>query len=166
MKKTLVIGLISLFAFTANAQMGKFETLYMYNFTKMVEWPTNKKSGDFVIGIVGKGDVNKYATMLNGKLVGSQKIVVKEFSSTSSASGCHILFLTTSKLGEFSAALAKSKSMNALLVTDKSGYGKKGAAINFLMLGAKLNFEINKSTMNASNLKSSSKLEQLGKVVG
>jgi hypothetical protein len=75
--------------------MGKFETLYLYNFTKMIEWPSNKKSGDFVIGIVGKGDVNKYASaMLNGKMVGSQKIVVKEFSSVSAASGCHVLFLT------------------------------------------------------------------------
>jgi hypothetical protein len=167
MKKTLIIGLISLFAFTAKAQMGKFETLYMYNFTKMIEWPANKKSGSFIIGIVGKGDVNKYAkTMLNGKMVGSQKIVVKEFSSVSAASGCHILFLTSSKLSEFSSALSKAKSMNALLITDKSGYGKKGAAINFLMVGSKLNFEINNTTINASKLKASSKLAQLGKKVG
>ena len=167
MKKTLIIGLISLFAFTANAQMGKFETLYMYNFTKMIEWPANKKSGNFIIGIVGKGDVNKYAaTMLNGKMVGSQKIVVKEFSSASAASGCHILFLTSSKLSDFSTALSKAKSMNALLITDKAGYGKKGAAINFLMAGSKLNFEINNATINASKLKASSKLGQLGKKVG
>jgi hypothetical protein len=56
--------------------------------------------------------------------------------------------------------------MNALLVTDKSGYGRKGAAINFLMVGSKLNFEINNATINASKLKASSKLAQLGKKVG
>lgn len=167
MKKLLIIALVTAFGFTANAQIGKFETLYIYNFTKMIEWPANKKSGDFVIGIVGKGDINEHAAaMLNGKTVGTQTIVVKEFSSVSGVNDCHILFLTDSKLGEFATALTKASAVNALLITDKDGYGRRGAAINFLMIGGKLNFEINKGTMNAAKLKSSSKLEELGKVVG
>jgi len=167
MKKTLVIGLISLFAFAAKAQVGLAQTKYLYQFTLMIEWPASKKAGNFVIGIVGKGDINSHAvSMLNGKSVGSQKVVVKEFSSVAAASGCNVLFLTSSKVSQFSEALSKSKSMNALLVTAKTGYGKKGSAINFFMVGSKLRFELNKGSMQACKLKASSKLEQLGKSVG
>src|SRR5436305_1196416 len=55
----------------------------IYRFTKYIDWPDDKKSGDFVIGIVGKSPVyNELISFTANKMVGNQKIVIKKMSSS------------------------------------------------------------------------------------
>ncbi|MBR5642849.1 MAG: YfiR family protein [Salinivirgaceae bacterium] len=72
----IILGLIAL-SITAKAQDEKFKALFMYNFTKYIEWPQNKQSGDFVIGVIGNpaivGELNAIAQR---KTVGSQAIKI------------------------------------------------------------------------------------------
>jgi hypothetical protein len=49
----------------------------IYRFTKYIDWPANKKSGDFIIGIVGDSPLyDDLKSFIGNKTVGSQKIVV------------------------------------------------------------------------------------------
>jgi len=167
MKRFLVLSLIVFSSLLVNAQNGKYQSAFIYQFTNFIEWPANKKSGDFVIGVVGSSDVSSFLEVLaQSRTVGAQKIVVKKLNSADEASNCHIIFLSDNKSSEFDEALNKAKSSNALLITEKDGLGRKGSGINFIMKDGKLNFELNKSSMSKSGLKISSKLEALGVVVG
>jgi hypothetical protein len=164
MKKLILIPLMMLFGLTLQAQQqSQVQSAYIYHFTKYMEWPSNKQSGDFVIGVVGSSPILPYLQSLAAsKKAGMQKIVVKKFSSVSAATSCHMLFISSKNSSELSAAIAKGKKFNALIVTEKSGLGKKGACINFVIIGGKARFEINESAIKSNNIKVSAKLMQMG----
>jgi hypothetical protein len=53
------------------------------------------------------------------------------------------------------------KSKSTLIVTDKAGMAKKGAAINFIYADNKQKFELNKSNIEKYDLKVSQSLVKL-----
>tara|TARA_B100000809_G_scaffold136817_1_gene134339 strand:+ start:41 stop:553 length:513 start_codon:yes stop_codon:yes gene_type:complete len=167
MKKHLFLPILFLFTFYAVGQeQSQVQSAYIYHFTKYMEWPAAKQSGDFVIGVIGViGDspITPYLKSLAAsKKAGMQSIVIKEFSSVSKVTNCHILFVSSKKSYELSSAIIKGKELSALIITAKAGYGKKGAGINFVTVGGKSRFEINESSIAASNVKVSAKLIQMG----
>lgn len=166
-KRLLALSIFLTIIVSSFAQTEKYYAGFIYNFTKNMEWPSNKKSGDFVIAVVGDSPVINYLKQLAAtKTVGTQKMVVKQVSSVSAASGAHLIFLSKGKSGDVGAASATAKSSNALLVTEKPGLGKKGAGMNFIDNGGRIGFEINKSQLKACGIKINAKLESLGTVVG
>ncbi len=168
MRKVFVIMLLFLlcpFAVTL-AQNEMFKALFMYNFTKNVEWPADMKQGDFIIAVLGDspviGELQKVAA---SKKVGQQNIVVKKVDNPGAIDKCHILYLPTDKSSDFSAVLSKVEGKPVLLVTDKDGLAQQGACINYVIVGGKLNFEINKARFQKQGLQMASTLANLGIVI-
>lgn len=154
----VVISIIFLNHFV-QAQDYRVHSGFMYHFTKYIEWPAAKKSGDFVIGVVGNAAIiDPLNAMASAKTVGTQKIIIKRFSNVASVSDCHILFLSDDKTDEIEEASSKAKSKNILLVSEGNGLAKKGSSINFLIVDGKLKFELNKKTIQDTGLKVSSEL--------
>src|SRR5262245_52408829 len=66
----------------------------VYHFTKYINWPDHKKSGDFVIGIVGDSPLyHELKAFIENKTVGAQRIIVKKFSAKATVFPTHILFI-------------------------------------------------------------------------
>ena len=151
---------------TTLAQNEMFKALFMYNFTKNVEWPADMRQGDFVIVVFGDspvfGELEKIAST---KKVGQQNIVVKKVTSVGAIDKCHMLYLPEGKSGDFGSVLSKTEGKPTLLVTDKSGLAQQGACINYVIVGGKLNFEINKSRFQKQGLQMASALANLGIVI-
>jgi len=161
----LLVSLI-LMNFNLFAQQEKVQSGIVYYFTRYIEWPAEKSSGDFVIATLGADAmVSHLETMASAKTVGSQKIVVKNVSSVNDASDAHILILGDKNLFDLSKALGLSKARNVLVVTDESGYAKKGSGINFIVKNGKPSYEINMTSIERAGLKVSSKLTALGTVI-
>ena len=159
MKKSILIALILLFTLSLRGQQSKVQSAYIYHFTKYMEWPVDKQTGDFVIGVIGDSPITPHLkTLASVKRAGMQKIVIKEFSSVTEVSNCHMLFLSQKKSSEFSSVIAKAKKINALVITAKGGCAKKGSGINFVTLDGKARFEINEDSIEKSNIKVSAKL--------
>lgn len=169
MKKILLFfTIIFLFSSNSFAQAEKYKALFVYNFTKHIEWPANFKSGDFIIGIVGQNQLtDKLIEITNGKKVGAQAIVIQTYNSIEEISSCHILILgaNNSTPKRVTAALTKA-SKNTLIVTNGNNMATKGATINFSIKEGKLKFELSKSDASTRSLKISSYLENLAIVVG
>lgn len=166
-KKILYLTLFLMVIIPSLAQFSQVQSGLIYHFTKYVEWPANMRSGNFVIGVVGKTDITSFLKALaSSKKAGTQKIVVKQFKSVNDVTKCHIIYLPKSQSKNFSVALAKGTSFNSLLITEKSGLGKKGSCVNFIIDGGKPKFEVNKSAIKKAKLKISEKLVALGVVVG
>ena len=54
----------------------KIKAIYIYNFTKYIEWPETYREGNFVVGVLGTSVplVNELNKMATSKTVGTQKI--------------------------------------------------------------------------------------------
>ena len=166
--KILTIILLSLLAYNVKAQMiqadpnARIKALFIYQFTKYVEWPAGSKGGEFVIGVVGNSSVvSVLEQMATTKKVGAQPIVVKKFSSASQVSGCQMLYLCSDKSSDFTAVLSKLKGKSTLLITEASGLAKKGSVINFVLQDNRQKFELSKNNASKFGLSVSSSLTQL-----
>ncbi len=143
-----------------------FHAKYLYHFTKYIDWPANKKSGDFVIAIVGQSPANKaIKEFFTGKKVGSQTVVVKEFAPGADFSGVHIIYLASGSVSQLSSLVGKAQGAKALLVCEKAGTARKGADISFFIDDEKLKFELRKSIIESKGLKIAGDLLRLAIVI-
>ena len=145
----------------------KIKAVFLYNFTKYVEWPTSYKEGTFIIGIYGSNsplltELNKMAFT---KTVGKQQLQIKTISSMDKFDKCHMLFVTSDNGGSFSEVLSKLKGTSTLIITERPGLARQGAAINFVVQDNKQKFELNRANAEKYNLKVSSNLAALAIVV-
>ena len=151
---------------TLFAQDEMFKSLFIYNFTKNIEWPDSYKSGSFVIAVLGNSaiiaELEKIAKL---KKVGDQSISIKEVKEVSEISKCHMLYITPAKSSQLSSALAKVASEPVVVITDKEGLAKEGAGLNFVKVDGKQKFEINQSALGKNGLKVNSFLASLGIVI-
>lgn len=164
--KVLVIVALLAYGFnlsSAERPMHEIHSMLMFNFIKYVEWPEQTKSGDFVIAVVGSEDV--YNTLVNfyaKRPVKGQNVKVIGTKDVNSLGNAHVVYLASNASKEFETVLNKYNSKPTLLITDKSGLGKKGSCINFQEVGGKLKFEINEASIEGNNLKVSSQLASMG----
>ena len=141
----------------------KYKTIYLYSFTKYIEWPPDYKEGNFVIGICGTqgpllAELNRMAST---KMAGSQKIEIRTITNVEAAGKCHILFLPTENMTQFNDIGSRLKGHGTLLVTEKEGMIKKGSAVNFVVVDSKIKFQLSKSNAEKQKLKISHELEAL-----
>jgi hypothetical protein len=163
----LILCVVALFSFaTSYGQNEKFKALFIYNYTKYIEWPKAMRSGDFVIGVYGNPTLATELQLIAMKQkVGSQTMRIKSITDISDVRNCHILFIGSSRSSSLAQILTTVAKSNTLVVTDKDGLAHQGSGINFITDGSKLNYEINKSNIEKHNLTVSSSLLSLGKEV-
>ncbi len=142
------------------------KALYIYNFATLVDWPSEYRKGDFVVGVYGSNEsiYDELNTKYSGKAIGSQEIVIKKFSRSSDIDKAHILYLSQEKSDEISSLSTKFKGKSTLLITEKDGYLNKGAVINFVIdknNNNKQSYEISIGNAKKHNLIIASKLESL-----
>jgi YfiR/HmsC-like len=167
-----VIGLLTGLLLLGTVTFAQQETDYavqaniIYHFTKYIDWPDSKKSGDFVIGIIGDSPLyGELKTNIANKKVGNQKIVIKRFSATALIFNCHILFIGDEESESIKKIDSRTANAATLLVSESEGLAKKGACINFIVVADRLKLEINKNNIEERGLSIASELLQLGKIV-
>jgi hypothetical protein len=130
------------------------KAMYIYNFATLIDWPSEYRKGDFVIGVYGtkEGVYDNLKMKFEGRAIGSQEIKIQNYSSVGEISKAHILYITPTKSSQISTLNSKFKGKSTLLVTEKEGYLSKGAAINFVVKGTSQKFEINKSNAKKHKL--------------
>lgn len=144
------------------------KALYLYNFATLIDWPSEYRKGEFIIGVYGNRDgvYENLKSKYEGKAIGSQEIVIKNYTSVSQiADKAHILYVTPSNSSSISDLNSKVKGKSTLLVTEKDGYLNKGAAINFVLAGTSQKFEISKSNAQKHKLVIADRLLKLASKV-
>lgn len=152
---------------TAFGQKLNYElvSMYVYNFTKYIEWPKDKNNSDFIVGVYGETPamamLMKY---VSAKHVGQRTIVVKQVSTSAELSSCSIIFLPASETGKLKQLSDELKGKPILIVAEKYGLSKKGASISIYLDEDdenKTKFEMNKTTINVNGLVISTTLLRL-----
>lgn len=110
MKKVIILLLyLGFLGSFAQAQNEKFKALFMYNFTKYVEWPVASKSGNFVVGVLGNSPISDELKVIAAKQkIGTQTMVVKVCANVADTEGCQMLYIPSSKSDLLADLMAKS----------------------------------------------------------
>jgi hypothetical protein len=162
MKKTYVLLLFVFSFFAGNAQNYKLHSLFIFSFTKYVQWPESHNQGDFEIVVLGETPLmEELKAMAQAKKVGERLIKVTKIGSIAELKKCNILFVPTSKSAQIAEVLTKISNQPVLVVTEENGMGAKGSNINFIFKDGKLAFELNQATVTKQNLKVSNELSRL-----
>jgi hypothetical protein len=143
---------------------------FLYQFLNYVEWPPNtfrEETAPFIIGVNG---TNPFGTVLDqvakDKKVAGRPIQILIVSSTSDVTKCHILFVPKSVLRPFQdSVLQAAHGSHVLTVGESEDFIDRGGAAQFVLEGNKVRFVFNKEVIAKNNLKVSSKLWALAKVV-
>ena len=155
----LLVGVSGVYAQVSNY---KAYTLFVYNFTKYVEWPDGAIKDEFVIGVYGNSPIiNELQKMVAVKKAGEKNIRIVELTETTNASDVHILFIPDEKSSQLQKVVSAIKGKPVLLVTERQGLVQQGAGISFLSDNNSLKFELNNASIANQNLKVSKTLAAL-----
>lgn len=141
----------------------KIKAVFLYNFTRYFEWPSAKKSGNFIIHVVGKNEalMKELTKMAESKTVGNQKMEVVNTPEFDPKAKPHMLFLLPDVSKSLGDATAKLKGKGALIIAENAGAAKGGAAINFVIIENKQKFEYSKNSAVKAGLKTSEDFKAL-----
>jgi hypothetical protein len=144
---------------------------FLYNFGRYVQWPDTalpKDGPPFVIGVLG---TDPFGAVLDEIAVAAKvdghPVAAKRFATLAEYTPCHILFLAAATDAQVkAAAIQRLRNAPVLLVGEEPGMAQRGAVVNFYVEQNKVRFEINIETARQQQLKVSSKLLSLAKIVG
>ena len=144
----------------------KLKAVFVYNFTKYIEWPANDSSGTFLIGVLGdSGIITPLREIQKEKVIKGRSIDIVTYRSPDDIMRCNVLFISSSEEPKLKEIQEKIGKKPVLTIGDTPGFAGKGIAINLVMVGGKMRFEINSRSLKAARLKVSSQLLKLAILV-
>lgn len=162
MKKALLSIVLIMLCSVIYAQTHKLYPLFIYSFTRHVQWPDSYNQGDFEILVLGDTPlIEELKAMAQAKKIGDRSIKVTKINSLAEIRRCNILFVPEAQSGRFNEILQKTVAYSILVVTEVNGLGQHGSCINFIVKDGKLAFELNQAALSKQNLKASTELTRL-----
>lgn len=132
---------------------------YIYNFIKFFEWPDSNKGNDLIISVIGKSDIAESLSSLAEKTtLPGRNIIVKEISNMAQLGKTSVLFIAT-KSEKTLREIKYNLPMNGLLTLSYAkGFAEKGVGINFIDMGDKIKFEINRKVLETNGIATGSRI--------
>jgi len=145
-------------------RLAKFKALFLFNFIEYVKWPEDRKIGPLIIGFTGDSEILPFLERIAQKRkVGNREILIRRCDPLADdPASCHLLFITSSSAGKLDEILHRLEDKQVLAVSGSDGFGRRGVAINFVLVNGKLKFEINTQALSVARLDMSSQLLKLG----
>ena len=124
------------------------KSLFLYNFTKHVEWPIEYNGTEFIIGVAGDDQTTKQLEefMLQRKVSG-KRIIVEKYKK---GKKYNVVYVTSSNSYSFSSIRSSVKNNKTLLVTDDN---LQGSHITFLLDLDKVRYIVDKISIEKSGMK-------------
>jgi hypothetical protein len=169
----LLLGICALPRGSIQAQEGRtenhVEAVYLFTFLKFVEWPGQvppPANGAWVIGIVGDNPIGfELSQIISGRTVQGHELRVRRFQYGEDFQFCKVLFISASERKRLPAILAALRGSNTLTVADMGHFIESGGMIEFRKEDGQVRIAINIDEMTREQLRVSSKLLSLGRMV-
>jgi len=146
------------------------KAVFLFNFTKYVEWPATAFSdaqAPFVIGVLGDDPFGSVLDeTVRGEKVNGRVLIIRHYSSKEEIKDCQILFISASEAGQLEQITATLKGRSVLTVGDFDKFTDRGGMIGLTMEKNKIHLKINLETAKAANLTISSNLLRVAEVTG
>lgn len=147
----------------------KLKAAFIFNFAKFVTWPDDSfesRDSTFRIGVLGTDPFGKVLDdTVAGKSVGNRSVQIKRGDTLSDLADCHILFISRSKAKETGDIIKELEKAGVLTVGDMNRFAESGGVIGFYLEERKIRLAINTKAAKSNDLKISSKLLSISKIV-
>ena len=139
------------------------KALFIYNFTKHIEWPSNmQQHSKFTISIIGNSPVKeKLEEIMKGRKVFDKTVEIKVIHDLSEITTSHILFIPASNSDKINKIADQYSDKGILIISESKGMIGKGSGINIIEKDNHLKFELNNSALKKQGLKVSNHLINL-----
>jgi hypothetical protein len=143
---------------------------FLYHFLTYIDWPAGTFAGDKQPFVIGVFETDPFGTVLDKiaatKNVAGRPIEVRRLQSTDGLLDCHIVFVPGTVAPESQKnVLSLLANSHVLAVGETDDFVELGGAAQFFVEGNKVRFAFNTDVVDRSNLKVSSKLLSLAKIV-
>ncbi len=166
----MILGLLFATAvWGQKAEEYRVKAAFLFNFAKFVDWPSQafKTTRDpIAICVVGENLFgNAIEEAVNGKTVDGRGFLVRRLSNDQAATGCQILFISSSERSRFHAILGDLKTGGVLTVGEADNFAAEGGIINFKIEAGRVCLQVNVDAADQAKLHISSKLLSLAQIV-
>ena len=138
------------------------EAVFLFYFSQFVGWPPSAFPGPqspIVIGVLGNDPFGgALDEAVAGERVNGRPVVVQRLRSVDEASGCQILYISSSEAAQLPQILGALKGHNILTVSDAGRFAQSGGMIRFVLIDSHVRLRINAHAAQAAGLTLSSKL--------
>lgn len=164
-----MVGLFCFSAYTCFNKEYQIKALFLYNFTQFITWPDKafqNTESPLIIGILGDDPFGTYLDeTVEGEKINGHPLAIRRYNNVKEAEYCHLIFIHKSKGNSIPQIISDLKGKNILTVSDAPDFIYQGGMIRFITVNNKIQFEINPEAIKAEELKVSSKLLSLAKIV-
>lgn len=162
-KITGTLFFVLLLASFAQAQEYKYHPIFIYNFSRYIEWPANSSNESFTVSVVGKASAYREMVDISEKkkTIKNRKFVVRQCNDISEAQQSDIVFITRGTRVK-PDEIQELQETGALVITELDNIVQKGSHINFVATtDSKLGFELNTQATSDAGFKVASALASL-----
>jgi hypothetical protein len=168
----LICAMVAVFV-RADVEEDSYKADFAIKLFSYVDWPAGKGvagDGSATIGVVGSSSCLKQIQAAAAqRTADGKKTAVKELAIDGDFSGCQIVFFQTQEKADLAKILKKTAGQPVLTVGDCPGFAKFGVMVNFFTEADggknKVKFEVNTVTLGDAQLKMSSSLLKLARVI-
>jgi len=147
----------------------QLKAAFLYNFIRYTTWPDeafDKDEDPIVLTIIGTDPFGKQIdSLFSGKKLHDRSIVIRRVDEVPKKADSHVVFVS----GLEKPALVKVKDLYyeqpTLVIGEAPEVIKSGAQCNFYIESGKVRFEVNTDNLELAQLKISSQLLKLARIV-
>ena len=150
----VVTGCLALGSSNAFSELNtnQIKSAYLYQISKFVFWPENRKQTDFFnLCLLGPDTYGGNLQKMEGRTVFAKPVKLKHVANLEQAATCHLLLLTAPKSVDFPALTAWLKNHSVLTVVDGEQYADK-AMVAFVIESQRVRLHINVDLANRSGV--------------
>jgi hypothetical protein len=153
----------------AGAPEHKLKAAFVYNFAKLAEWPeeafTSQKA-PLTIGILGTDHLGRMLEeLVKNRRIEGRKIQVMRYKRLEDVGLCQVLFISDSEAERVQNIVRVLADRPILTVSDLPGFARQGGIIGLYQENDEMRFEVNRSAAKRANVRLSSKLLSLAKLI-
>lgn len=148
----------------------QIKAVFLFNFLQFVKWPPEafpEPDTPLRIGVLGEDPFGSALDeVVRDETVRDRPLVVQRSRRLEDLQDCHLLFISRSESRRIEEILSQLRGRPVLTVSEIDGFARQGGVIAFYPEGKKVRFEINADAGRHAELKLSSQLLSLGRVIG
>ncbi len=163
-----VMGLPCLLSMQVKKEVNEHtvKALYLYNFTKYMEWSKEKNKNYFVIGFIGSTPVyEELKQVCSAKKVKNRDFELRLVKDVSEADECDVVYITKGNSLPLKKLVTIANGNEILIVTEEEGLAQKGAGANIVKINDKFKFELNTDEIKKTGIVVASQLIPLAIIV-
>jgi hypothetical protein len=163
-----LLGVTGCATVTAGSSEYEVKAAYVYNFAKFIDWPSTESAADVTICVYGKDPFGGFLDeAVRGKLAHGLPLAIRRLPTGSESwEGCQVLFLGMKNVARVEPILKRLEGRSILTIAELDGFAEGGGMLGLRFDGGTVRFDINLAAIAAARLQASSRLIEIGRVVG